>query len=135
MPALNFKKQFPELILAGKKPFTLRAPRKDGRNPKVGDTLYLFTGMRTKSCDQFATELCRFTCDAFVTNGGIYIPELLGSDDATLSFRAESTFARLDGFDNIVAFYKFHLAGDAGAKDLKLIAWIKREELLKRINK
>lgn len=48
MPSLNFQKQFVPLIESGQKRQTIRPVRK---NPiKVGDTLYLFTGLRTKGC-------------------------------------------------------------------------------------
>lgn len=62
MPSLNFKKQFAPMIKEGLKPEnertgrikrqTIRAYRKDGRNPHPGDVLHLFTGMRTKSCER-----------------------------------------------------------------------------------
>lgn len=56
MPALNFKKQFAEAVEHGNKRQTVRAPRKDGRpHAKVGDTLKLYTGMRTKQCRLLAT--------------------------------------------------------------------------------
>lgn len=48
MPALNFERRFVEAILSGRKTSTLRLPRK--RPIKVGDRLYLYTGMRTKYC-------------------------------------------------------------------------------------
>lgn len=51
MPALNFKKQFAQDVEFGVKRQSVRAPRKDGRpHCKVGDTLKLYTGMRTKEC-------------------------------------------------------------------------------------
>ena len=51
MPALNFKEQFARDVELGAKLQTVRAPRKDGRpHCKVGDTLKLYTGMRTKNC-------------------------------------------------------------------------------------
>jgi hypothetical protein len=51
MPALNFKKEFAEAVEYGWKRQTIRAPRKDGRpHAKVGETIKLYTGMRTKSC-------------------------------------------------------------------------------------
>jgi uncharacterized protein YqfB (UPF0267 family) len=48
MPALNFKKQFAALVESGKKRQSIRATRKRPFVP--GDTLYLYTGMRTKNC-------------------------------------------------------------------------------------
>jgi len=50
MPALNFKKQFSELVAHGQKQQTIRKRRKIPLN--VGDKLYLYTGMRTKSCEK-----------------------------------------------------------------------------------
>lgn len=55
MPGLNFYPDFAAKILDGSKPFTMRKIRKDGRDAALGATLYLFTGMRTPACRQFAT--------------------------------------------------------------------------------
>lgn len=46
MPIINFKPEFAELVASGKKRQTIRAMRK--RPFKVGDKLYLYTGLRTK---------------------------------------------------------------------------------------
>ncbi len=58
MPALNFQKQFSSLVESGQKCQTIRAKRKDGRDPKVGQTLYLYTGMRTKACRKLGEAVC-----------------------------------------------------------------------------
>ena len=56
MPALNFKEQFADKVESGKKSQTIRKPRK---NPiEVGDTLYLYTGMRTKGCRKLGEAEC-----------------------------------------------------------------------------
>lgn len=48
MPLLNFKKQFADDVITGRKKCTIRSLRK---NPfKRGDHLYLYTGLRTKGC-------------------------------------------------------------------------------------
>jgi len=57
MPALNFKKQFADMVRSGYKRQTIRAERK--RPFKDFDTLYLFTGMRTKNCERLRTETCK----------------------------------------------------------------------------
>lgn len=44
MPLLGFQKRFAPLVESGEKTQTIRAYRKDGRDPKVGDRLYLYTG-------------------------------------------------------------------------------------------
>lgn len=56
MAAYNFKKQFVEPIRAGTKSHTIRADRKDGRIPKVGEMLALYCGMRTKGCFRILPE-------------------------------------------------------------------------------
>ena len=58
MPALNFQKWSAPLVESGEKRQTIRAYRKDGRDPKVGDTLYLYTGMRTKACRKLGEVVC-----------------------------------------------------------------------------
>ena len=68
MPSLNFQKQFVELIESGKKRQTVRPVRK---NPiKVGDKLYLFTGLRTKKCRRLVTPL-----SVMVSDGSLYYRE------------------------------------------------------------
>lgn len=58
MPAYNFKREFAEDVRSGRKRQTIRARRKDGREPKVGETLFLYTGMRTKKCERLRVETC-----------------------------------------------------------------------------
>jgi hypothetical protein len=56
MPSLNFKAPFAPAVQSGKKTHTIRNPRK---NPiKVGDRLYLYTGMRTKNCKKLGEAIC-----------------------------------------------------------------------------
>ena len=50
MPLLGFQEQFASLAEFGEKRQTIRACRKDGRDPKVGGTLHLYTGLRTEQC-------------------------------------------------------------------------------------
>ena len=56
MAALNFQKQFAPDVESGIKLQTIRAKRK---NPiKEGETLYLYTGMRTKKCRKLGEVKC-----------------------------------------------------------------------------
>lgn len=55
MPAYNFQLQFADKVKSGAKRQTIRATRKDGRVPAVGDVFKGFTGMRSKKC-RFLTE-------------------------------------------------------------------------------
>ncbi|WP_425072561.1 hypothetical protein [Sagittula sp. S175] len=51
MPALNFQERFAPDVESGIKRQSMRKPRADGKpHCKVGDTLKLYTGMRTQQC-------------------------------------------------------------------------------------
>jgi len=91
MPAFNFKKRFAPLVEQKIKRQTVRAKRKDGRNAHVGDTLYLFTGMRTKSCRRLGEEICKEVHEIHIDSFGIYIGEWLTD-------RERANFAVADGF-------------------------------------
>lgn len=93
MPALNFQKQFAGAVERGEKRQTIRAPRKDGRDPKPGDTLYLYTGMRTKACRKLGEVVCSGVLRVRIGLGG---PEGSSMDEAI-------TFAQADGFRDWLA--------------------------------
>ena len=79
MPAFNFQRRFAGLVAAGVKRQTIRAIRKDGRIPKVGDTAYLYTGMRTKKCQRLnegpILEVNPITIGRQVSIAGVIIDE------------------------------------------------------------
>lgn len=75
MPLLGFQKQFALLVEAGTKRQTIRAKRKDGRNPKPGDLLYLYTGLRTKSCRKIGMHRCLSVEEITVAWCGICVAE------------------------------------------------------------
>lgn len=58
MVALNFKAEFADDVELCRKRRSIRAPRKDGRNPKAGDVLQLYTGMRQKICRKLGNAVC-----------------------------------------------------------------------------
>lgn len=69
MPALNFQKKFAPDVKSGKKKQTIRLKRK---NPiKEGDTLYLYTGMRTKSCEKLREVKCDGVLDFKIYGDGL----------------------------------------------------------------
>ena len=102
MPALSFKKQFAEDVESGKKRQTIRARRKDCRNPQPGQTLYLYTGMRTKSCRKLGEAEC-LRVDPITIEENYFV--IVGVDD--LSHYEIVELARKDGFKNARAFYDF----------------------------
>lgn len=97
MPALNFQRRFAALVESGEKRQTIRAYRKDGRDPKPGDRLYLYTGMRTKECRKLGEATCSAVepFDLFVTpSGGLFW--LLGHE--AMTGEECDDLARRDGF-------------------------------------
>lgn len=105
MPALNFKAEFAEDVEFGVKRQTVRAPRKDGRpHCKVGDTLKLYTGMRTKSCrllgEATVTSIRKVRiedCEMFVD--GQRLPSAIWSRDCG---QTDNEFAEADGFESFM---------------------------------
>jgi len=110
MPALNFKKEFaPKVEIGLKEPRhreakrqTIRAGRKDGRNPREGQQLYLYTGMRTKVCRKLGEAECKsvqqFTIEE---NLAIYV------GTRCLSVGEEESMALADGFTTRGQFLDF----------------------------
>jgi hypothetical protein len=103
MPALNYKKEFADKVESGEKKQTIRALRKDGRNPKPGQTLYHYTGMRTKYCRKLGEGICTSVEPICIeTNSSIVIGVTALPRPAD-----ERRFARADGFETETDFYDF----------------------------
>lgn len=71
---------------------TIRAPRKDGKVAKVGDTLYLYTGLRTKKCRKLGEAKCMGSWKVSISRDGVLIDNNLFVDHEA------DEFARDDGF-------------------------------------
>lgn len=81
MPLLGFKKRFAPMVENGLKEHpdpaiaikrqSIRAKRRDGRNPHAGETLYLYTGLRTKQCRKLGQTPCKSTTEIVVARSGI----------------------------------------------------------------
>jgi hypothetical protein len=110
MPALNFKRQFEPHIRSKRKQHTIRAKRK--RPIKPGDRLYLYSGMRTKSCRKIVNAVC--VCSKVEE---IRIWEVRGEtpednfrvaiDGVGLEKDECQALARADGFNNFADMMKF----------------------------
>lgn len=101
MPALNFKKQFAPLVESGQKRQTIRAKRRDGRNPHIGDTLYLFCGLRTKSCRRLGQAVCLSVEEIHIDWTGINVA------GDWIAKGQEAAFARADGFSSLSNMYDY----------------------------
>jgi hypothetical protein len=99
MPALNFQRQFMAAVLKGTKCQTIRATRQ--RPIKVGDMLYLFTGMRTKECLRLRATRC--TEVAAIEIRGVAV----SLDGRWLSLRESERLAAADGFEDMRGFLEF----------------------------
>ena len=108
MPALNFMKQFINAVLNGNKRQTIRKVRRRGQI-KVGDTLMLYTGMRTKHCHKLAVARCGSVTPILIGMGPEYV---VRAGTTLLTLRAKQTLAKADGFENfaemLIWFYDKH---------------------------
>ena len=106
MPALNFKARFAEMVETGAKRQTIRAMRKDGRDPAPGDVLHLYTGMRTKACRKLREEVCTASEPIGIGRDGFV---LMGEGDGfkRLAPVEIEDLARADGFDTVETFFEF----------------------------
>jgi hypothetical protein len=116
MVALNFMKRFASDVERGIK---LRTFRLDGkrRPPRVGETLQLYTGMRTKSCRLLAKSDCTDVQRCMLNVGyrqswSVYLRRIELGDDAMIecleTLEALNDFAKLDGFadwSDLAAFF------------------------------
>lgn len=90
MPLLNFQKQFAEKVRTGGKTQTIRATRK--RPFVVGDTVYLYTGCRTKNCVKLGEGVVTHALDVYIDAYNVSI------DRKLLHELAIHELARKDGF-------------------------------------
>ena len=115
MPAYNFRERFVPKILAGTKPHTIRKRRK--HPTKVGDILWLYTGMRTKGCKLIAGALC-------VRVEPIVIWPLKRRIAGNIDF-SMTQLAYADGFEGIDDFFAFFARTyhDEVLNDFEIIFW------------
>ncbi len=102
MPALSFIERFAGLVETRAKRQTIRRVWK--RPIKVGDTLYLYTGMRTKRCRKLRTAVCLDVIPIKIFHDHIdfkmkAVNMGLWKKQAELDWLLDQ-FARRDGFDS-----------------------------------
>ena len=106
MPALNYQKRFALLVENRFTRSTLRAMRK--RPIYIGDTLYHYTGMRTKQCRLLCQEKCTLVRDIQIkANGTVRL------DGQAIYQASAEQIALQDGFVSLQEFIDFFCpAGD-----------------------
>lgn len=117
MPALNFSPEFADAVENGTKRQTIRWQRK--KPIEAGDTLYLYTGQRTKSCRKLRTDQCASVTPIRIIQEGmrIYLNGLhLHYDDAR-------DLARRDGFHNPVSMCEWFAKRYGPKFEGVLICW------------
>ena len=137
MPAYNFQKQFVPMILDGLKPHTIRRRRK--HPTKAGDVLFLYSGMRTKSCQLFAKVPCLFITPIEIGlkegNHAIWSPVQFVIDGKTHNCMRRWTISEMyvlafkDGFKNIDSFFAFFRRYKQQLLEDFEIVWWNPEEL------
>lgn len=119
MPLYGVQRRFVPMILDGSKPHTIRRRRK---NPtKVGDILYLYTGLRTKQCEFVMQDTCKkiLPVQIFADIGQIRLNGRL------LPLNEMIHFAVRDGFANYMDFFKFfeRYPREVRERELEVIYW------------
>lgn len=100
---LNFKKQFARAVEDGSKRQTIRQHRKDGKRILPGDTLKLYTGLRTRGARLLRTDTAeRVSSVRLLVNDRQLIV------DGRLLDRGEAIdFAHADGFATFAEMVSF----------------------------
>lgn len=98
MVALNFQRQFVGAVKSGRKRRTIRAMRKTG-NPRPGDKLQLYTGMRTKACHKIREATCTAVTAITIDQLGITLAgRRIADADALARKDGFCGFAEMAGF-------------------------------------
>jgi len=108
MPALNYQERFAGLVECGVKLHSIRARRKDGRDPKAGEPIYHFTGMRTKKCrklrDSTCTKVQEIEIRAYKRR---HFGLIIVDGNPIHSLGEQCRLAQADGFESLLDFYQW----------------------------
>lgn len=103
MPAISFKQKFAEAIESGAKTQTIRQVWK--RPIEVGDTLYLYSGMRTENCQKLKVVKCTGVETIKISDPLAFTP--IKVDGIEISLEEAGALARADGFKDLVSMIDF----------------------------
>lgn len=126
MPAINFQAQFADAVKNLEKCQTIRARGKRPR-PRVGDPLFLYTGLRTAACRKLITVVCSsvemITIDA--ERMEVAMPRGRAGFQAWTRLESEEVeqLARDDGFADGAAFFDWFRANHGKTLSGYLIRW------------
>lgn len=124
MPAINFQSRFAPQVKSGEKRQTIRA-RGKRRPPRVGEKLFLYTGMRQCGCIKLMDAICmRVTPIAIsVKQKLIGMPNETGSAWRHLSAEEADELAIADGFTGAAELFKWVQETHGDTLSGNLIEW------------
>lgn len=108
-PLLSFKSDMAPLVEEGTKRQTIRAYRKDGRNPREGQTLYLYKRARQPDMSKMAETVCtsaspiEIDLDGFIWSDQSQFEEHGRRDLHLLDIEERERLAKADGFEDAEA--------------------------------
>ncbi len=96
MALISFQKQFAGMVKDGTKRQTIRKHRR--REISVGDTLHLYTGLRTRDATLLGVVKCKSVWKTAIYNGRVYLEGPGGFGHFLRSSGQLKNFATDDGF-------------------------------------
>lgn len=121
---LGFKKQFAPKILDGSKKFTIRNPRK--REPKIGEQLHMYTGLRTKYSEKITSEhkLTGIQLVSIFLEKRVYHQKDntkfsigIQVDYSSLTTAQIENFVKCDGFESTEEFMEYWIKEEGEVKE------------------
>lgn len=108
MVSFNFQLMFAPRIKAGTKKHTIRATKRCS----VGDSMHMFTGLRTPFCNRIGEAPCIVVYEVEITQENVVVlPKKACTAGYYLSEDGKPEFAKMGGFDSweeMVSFYEKH---------------------------
>lgn len=105
---LGFKKQFIHPILSGIKGFTLRNERKV--TPKIGETIYMYSGLRTAKCELITSELklkYMYPVSLAIVKTSVQTDIDIRINGTQLLKKHHLLFVQMDGFRTVAEFVQY----------------------------
>jgi hypothetical protein len=114
---LGFKSRFAHPILMETKRFTMRGPRKV--QPKIGETLHMYTGLRTKWCTKITDRYRlkgRQKAKVIIYAAPNHLNVGITVDGRRLSTEETVLFVKRDGFTCVRDFAEYWIEDSTGKK-------------------
>lgn len=115
MVAFNFQPRFADMVESGQKTQTIRKTLRG----KVGDTVYLYTGQRTKQCRKLGEGRIVAIQEVRIRRQGIF------TGDSILSGPDHDRFAAADGFPGLKEMFDWFETVHGLPFDGFLYKWVK----------